>query len=49
MNFVVVDTGVLVADVFWRHEPHTCLKAWLAGSMCPVISQTVFDEYDRVL
>jgi putative PIN family toxin of toxin-antitoxin system len=49
MKLAVVDTGVFVAGVFWRHEPHTCLKAWLAGLICPVVSQPVFDEYERVL
>ena len=29
MNLAVIDTGVFVAGVFWRHEPHLCLKAWL--------------------
>jgi putative PIN family toxin of toxin-antitoxin system len=49
MKLVVVDTGVVASGVFWRHEPHACLKAWLAGLICPVISQDTFDEYERIL
>ena len=39
MKLIVLDTGVVVAGVFWRHEPHTCLKAWLSGLICPVVSE----------
>lgn len=49
MKLVVLDTGVLVAGVFWRHEPHACLKAWLKGLIYPVISDDIFTEYARVL
>lgn len=49
MKPIVLDTGVVVAGVFWRHEPHSCLKAWLKGLICPVVSETIFAEYDRVL
>ncbi len=49
MKLVVLDTGVVVAGVFWRHEPHACLKACLAGLICPVVSEAMFAEYSRVL
>lgn len=49
MKLVVLDTGVLVAGVFWRHEPHSCLKAWLNGLICPVVSEDIVAEYARVL
>lgn len=49
MKLIVLDTGVLVAGVFWRHEPHSCLKAWLNGLVCPIVSEDIFTEYDRVL
>jgi hypothetical protein len=26
MNLVVIDPTVFVAGVFWRHEPHLCLR-----------------------
>lgn len=31
------------------HEPHTCLKAFLHGLICPVLSEPIFAEYNRVL
>ena len=49
MKPIVLDTGVVVAGIFWRHEPHSCLKAWLKGLTCPVVSETIFAEYERVL
>ncbi len=49
MKLVVLDTGVLVAGVFWRHEPHSCLKAWLNGLIYPVITEDIFAEYARAL
>ena len=36
MTLVGLDTGVFVAGVFWRHEPHACVKAWFRGLICPV-------------
>ena len=45
----VVDTGVLVSGVFWRHEPHRILRAWRCGLLTPVISRPIYDEYERVL
>jgi putative PIN family toxin of toxin-antitoxin system len=49
MKTAVIDTGVFVAGVFWRHEPHRCLKAWLHGILLPVISEEIFAEYETVL
>lgn len=49
MNPVVLDTGVFAAGVFWRHEPHTCVKAFLHGLISPVVSDDIFAEYSRVL
>ena len=49
MNAVVIDTGVFVAGVFWRHEPHLCLKAWLRGLILPVLTEEIFAEYEVVL
>ena len=49
MKLIILDTGVVTAGVFWRHEPHACLKAWLKGLICPVISEDIFAEYERVL
>ena len=36
MKLVGLDTGVFVAGVFWRHEPHACVEAWFRGLICPV-------------
>lgn len=49
MRAAVIDTGVFVAGVFWRHEPNLCLKAWLCGIVLPVISEDIFAEYEIVL
>ncbi len=49
MTTAVVDTSVFVAGVFWRHEPHLCLRAWLRGILLPVVSQEIFVEYAAVL
>ena len=49
MRTAVIDTGVFVAGVFWRHEPHLCLKAWLHGMLMPVLSDEIFAEYATVL
>jgi putative PIN family toxin of toxin-antitoxin system len=49
VKLVGLDTGVFVAGVFWRHEPHTCLKAWFRGLICPVVSDAIFAEYERTL
>ncbi len=45
----VIDTGVLVAGIYWRHEPHLCVRAWLRGLVVPVVSDPIYSEYDRVL
>jgi putative PIN family toxin of toxin-antitoxin system len=49
VNPVVIDTGVLVAGVFWRHEPHLCVQAWVSGLLTLAVSEAIFSEYERVL
>lgn len=49
MSLAVIDTGVLVAGIYWRQEPHQCLRAWLRGLLIPVLSEPIFLEYERVL
>ena len=44
-----MDTGVLVAGIYWRNEPHRCVAAWLRGVLTLVISDAIFLEYERVL
>jgi len=36
---IVMDTGVLVAGIFWRSEPHKCVKAWLLGMVSLIVSE----------
>jgi len=45
----VIDTGVFVAGVFWRREPHQVLRAWRSGLLTPTVSEQIWDEYKRVL
>ena len=49
MKPTVLDTGVLVAGIFWRHEPHRCVQAWLHGLFTMAVSEPIFSEYERVL
>lgn len=49
MKLAVIDTGVFVAGVFWHHEPHLCLKAWLRGMMTPMMTEEILAEYEAVL
>ena len=45
----VIDTGDLVSAIYWRHEPHWCVRAWLRGLIVPVVSDPIYAEYERVL
>lgn len=49
MNLAVIDPGVFVAGVFWRHESHLCLKAWLHGLLTPVMTEEMLAEYEAGL
>ena len=49
MNLAVIDPGVFVAGVFWRHEPHLCLKAWLRGLITPVLTEEMLGDYEAGL
>ena len=48
-KLAVINTGVFVSGVFWRHEPHLCLQAWLYGIMTPVMTEEILAEYEVVL
>jgi putative PIN family toxin of toxin-antitoxin system len=43
----VVDTGVFVAGIWWRNEPHRVLRAVALGMFQPVLTQPIFAEYVR--
>jgi len=45
---LVLDTGVLIAGLYWRNEAHQCLRAWQHGVFQLAVSDAVFDEYRRV-
>ncbi len=47
MRLGVVDTGVFVAGIYWRNEPHQVVKAVALGMLRPVLTEPVFDEYVR--
>jgi predicted nucleic acid-binding protein len=49
MSLAVIDPAVFVAGVFWRHEPHRCLKAWLRGMITPVMTEDILAEYEAGL
>ncbi len=48
MTLLVMDTGVLIAGLYWRNEAHQCLQAWQQGVFHLAVSDAVFDEYRRV-
>jgi len=43
-----MDTGVLVSGLYWLNEAHQCLRAWEQGAYHLVVSDAVFEEYQRV-
>ncbi len=49
MMTIVMDTGVFVAGVFWRREPHACVKAWMLGLASLVVTDVIYAEYERTL
>lgn len=49
MNPTVLDTSVLVAGIFWKHEPYQCIRAWGSGFLTLVVSDGIIAEYERVL
>jgi len=48
LTVLVMDTGVLVAGLYWRNDAHQCLRAWQQGVFHLAVSEAVFDEYRRV-
>ena len=45
---VVLDTNVLISGIFFSGPPHQILKFWHQGKLTLVISESIFDEYQRV-
>ncbi|MBI2947448.1 MAG: putative toxin-antitoxin system toxin component, PIN family [Verrucomicrobia bacterium] len=44
----VLDTGVVVAGIFWKSEPHRCLVAFARRKYSLALTEVVFAEYARV-
>lgn len=47
MRVGVIDTGVVVAGIYWRNQPHRVLRAVALGILQPVLTEPIFDEYVR--
>ena len=47
MTVGVIDTGVFVAGIYWRNEPHKVLRAVALGILQPVLTESIFHEYVR--
>lgn len=45
---VVVDTGVVVAGIYWKSEPHRCLLAFARRQFSLAVSEPIFAEYAKV-
>ena len=48
MTPLVMDTGVLIAGLYWQNEAHRCLEAWHQGIFHLAVSDAVFEEYQSV-
>ena len=44
----VLDTGVVVAGIFWKSEPYRCLVAFARRKYSLALTEEVFAEYTRV-
>lgn len=45
---IILDTNVFVSGVFFSGPPYRILKAWRNGILTLVISEEIFEEYQRV-
>lgn len=45
---IILDTNVFVSGVFFSGTPYRILKAWRNGILTLVISEEIFEEYQRV-
>jgi uncharacterized protein len=44
----VLDTGVVVAAMFWRHEPYHCLVAFGRRRFSMMVSTQIYEEYRSI-
>ena len=45
---IILDTNVFVSGIFFSGPPYQILKAWRNGTLTLVISDEIFQEYQRV-
>jgi len=45
---VVLDTNVVVSGIFFAGPPYEILNSWRRGSFKLLLSEAIFDEYQRV-
>ena len=45
---IVLDTNVFISGVFFSGPPYQILKAWREGRISLLISDEIFEEYQRV-
>ncbi len=46
---VILDTNVLISGIFFGGYPYRILDAWRKGKIELVLSEEIFDEYQRVV
>ena len=45
---IVLDTNVLMSGIFFSGPPHEILKLWWDGQIELLITDAIFEEYQRV-
>jgi putative PIN family toxin of toxin-antitoxin system len=45
---IVLDTNVFISGVFFKGPPYQILKAWHEGRIELLMSDEIFEEYQRV-
>jgi uncharacterized protein len=45
---VILDTNVVVSGIFFHGPPYQILDAWRKGEIQLIVSEDIFDEYQRV-
>ena len=46
---MILDTNVLVSGIYFGGYPYRILDAWKRGKIKIVLSEEIFDEYERVM
>lgn len=46
---VVLDTNVLISGIFWQGSPHQVLQLWAEQKFSVVATESILNEYIRVL